>query len=36
MGRLGYKWVECVIIYLSIYDPFIYKLIIYYLSNPFN
>ena len=36
MGGLGHKWVECVITHLSIYDMFIYKLIIYYLPNPFN
>ena len=34
MGRLGHKWVECVIIHLFIYDPFIYKLITYYQTNP--
>ena len=36
MGELGHKWIECIITYLSIYDPFIYKLIIHYQSNPFN
>ena len=28
MSGLGHKWVGCLIIHLSIYDPFIYKLII--------
>ena len=36
MGELGHKWIECIITYLSIYDPFIYKLIIHYQPNLFN
>ena len=36
INGLGHKWVGCVIIHLSIYDPFIYKLIIHYPPNPFN
>ena len=34
MGGLGHKWVMCVVTHLSIYDPFIYKLIIHYQPNP--
>ena len=36
INGLVHKWVECLITHLSIYDPFIYKLIIYYPPNPFN
>ena len=36
INGLSHKWVGCIIIYLSIYDLLIYKLIIHYLSNPFN
>ena len=36
MDEIGHKWVRSIITNLSIYDPFIYKLIIHYLSNPFN
>ena len=36
MGGLGHKWVKCVITQLSIYDQFIYKLIIHYQPNSFN
>ena len=36
MGGLGHKWVGYIIIHLSIYDPFIYNLIIHYQPNPFN
>ena len=36
INGLGNKWVGCIIIHLSIYDPFIYKLIIHYQPNPFN
>ena len=36
MGGLGPKWIGCVITHLSIYDPFIYKLIIHYQPNLFN
>ena len=36
MGGLGHKWVWCIITHLSIYDPFIYKLIIHYPPNSFN
>ena len=34
MGGMGHKWVECVITHLSIYDPFICKLITHYQPNP--
>ena len=38
MDGLGHKWVGCIITHLSIYDSFIYKLIIHYpthlISNP--
>ena len=33
MGELGHKWIGCVITHLSIYDPFIYKLITHYQPN---
>ena len=36
INGLGNKWVGCIIFHLSIYDPFIYKLIIHYQPNPFN
>ena len=36
INGLGNKWAGCIIIHLSIYDPFIYKLIIHYQPNPFN
>ena len=36
MGGLGHKWVVCVITHLSIFDQFIYKLIIHYPPNSFN
>ena len=36
MGGLGHKLVGCVITHLSIYDLFIYKLIIHYQTNSFN
>ena len=36
INGLGHKWVGCIITHLSIYDPFIYKLIIHYQPNPFN
>ena len=36
INGLGYRWVGCIITHLSIYDPFIYKLIIHYQPNPFN
>ena len=36
INGLDNKWVGCIIIHLSIYDPFIYKLIIHYQPNPFN
>ena len=36
INGLSHKWVGCIITHLSIYDPLIYKLIIHYLSNPFN
>ena len=36
INGLGHRWVGCIITHLSIYDPFIYKLIIHYQPNPFN
>ena len=35
-GGFGHKWIRCVITHLSIYDLFIYRLIIHYLPNSFN